>query len=391
MLKTLTETQKANWKESLNKLTFAYNSTRCEVTGFSPFYLLFGRSPRLPVDFLFGLTPEGGTDDHKEYVRRWRKGMQEAYEIVKENAKKSAERNKRNFEGKVRSSVLHSGDRVLIRNLTPRGGTGKLRNHWEDAIHTVVQRIGEGPVYEVKPERGKGRSRVLHRNLLLPCDYLPLEIELSTQSKTKRKMDKPADAVKENSGSEDEDEGCAYYYDLPEIQPRQPVEGNHELRDAHLPEVQLHQPEEGNNQPVEENIELENANLPAVQPDEPEKERDRVSKETKENARIQTENERVHQQQTGVTENEHDELDSMRDMDDLQSISSHGERQNARWPRRERRPPKTFTYDYLGTPICYNIEQVTPVTPQSVPYGTWNLNQWTNPMPPYAPVYLYVQ
>ncbi len=70
MLKTLTETQKSNWTELLNKLIFAYNSTRCEVTRFSPFYLLFGHLPRLPVDLLFGLAPEGGTEDHKEYVKK---------------------------------------------------------------------------------------------------------------------------------------------------------------------------------------------------------------------------------------------------------------------------------------------------------------------------------
>ncbi len=75
MLKTLTETQKSNWKELLNKLIFAYNSTRCKVTEFSPFYLLFGRSPRLPVDLLFGLAQEGGTEDHKEYVKRCSQGM----------------------------------------------------------------------------------------------------------------------------------------------------------------------------------------------------------------------------------------------------------------------------------------------------------------------------
>lgn len=54
MLRTPTETLKSNWKESINKLMYAYNCTR-EVTGYSPFYLLFGRSPRLPVDMLFGL------------------------------------------------------------------------------------------------------------------------------------------------------------------------------------------------------------------------------------------------------------------------------------------------------------------------------------------------
>ena len=33
----------------------------------------------------------------------------------------------------------------------------------------------QSPVYKVKPESGGGRLRVLHRNLLLPCDVLELD------------------------------------------------------------------------------------------------------------------------------------------------------------------------------------------------------------------------
>lgn len=196
MLKTLTERQKSNWKESLNKLMFTYNSTRSEVTGFSSFYLLFGRSPRLPVDLLFGFTLETGTVDHKEYVKKWKELMQEAYDITTANAKKTANRNKLNYEA----------DRVLLRNMTSRGGTRKLRNHWEDTIHKVICWVGKDmPIYEVRPEQGKGRgSRILHRNLLLPCDNLPLEIQLQSV-KSKRKITAQTSKGKVVTHQEEED------------------------------------------------------------------------------------------------------------------------------------------------------------------------------------------
>lgn len=366
MLKTLTETQKSNWKESLNKLTFAYNSTRCEVTGFSPFYLLFGRSPRLPVDLLFGLTAAEGTNNHKEYVKRWRQGMQEAFEIAKENSKKTAERNKRNHEGKVKSSVLHPGDRVLVRNLTPRGGTGKLRNHWEDEIHTVIRRVGEeGPVYEVKPERGKGRSRVLHRNLLLPCDYLPVEMELSTLPKTKRKVDKPTSVERDDSSSEEDDEGCSQWY-LPAVSSQQPVEGNSELASG---------------------------NLPVIWPSEPEKEGEEIGQEVmkEHETEVQMENTEIPQQEADVMEEEQlgEKADDTADEHRVLWENNSEDELECRLPKRERRPPKTFTYDYLGTPACYSVEHTNTMACQPTQYEMQNMTQWTYPAPQYQPVYFY--
>jgi len=80
----------------------------------------------------------------------------------------------------VRCTDLFPGSRALVKNLTPRGGTGKLRNYWEDEVDE-----DDGPIYKVKPVQSKGRSRDLHPYLLLPCDHLPLNITPTQSIKPK--------------------------------------------------------------------------------------------------------------------------------------------------------------------------------------------------------------
>ena len=53
MLKTLNENQKARRKDHLYKLVFAYNRTINKSTYYSPVFLMFGRSSRLPIDSMF--------------------------------------------------------------------------------------------------------------------------------------------------------------------------------------------------------------------------------------------------------------------------------------------------------------------------------------------------
>ena len=98
MFRTLPESQKHKCKDSLNKVVHVYNSSRNDATGFSPFYLLFGRSPRLPVDLMFGLSHEDTRMNHTEYTEKWKVAMKDAYELAWQNISKSADDGKKQYD-----------------------------------------------------------------------------------------------------------------------------------------------------------------------------------------------------------------------------------------------------------------------------------------------------
>lgn len=111
-----------------------------ESTGYALFFLLFGRSPSLPIDVMFDLEEERGAISHAEYVNNWNSAMREAYSLASKSAMTSAMKGKKNYDYRVGSSALQAGDRVLVRNLTHCGA----QESWEDQIHRVIARKGEG-------------------------------------------------------------------------------------------------------------------------------------------------------------------------------------------------------------------------------------------------------
>ena len=176
MLGTLDEYQKSDWKACVPTLVHAYNAAFHDSAGYSHYFLMFGRHPRLAIDAFLGLTPDDlSAPSQTEYVRKLRERLHFAYKKAKEAAKQSAAQHKRYYELKVRSSgSLHPGDRVFVRNVGLRGKQ-KLADKWKQHPYIVVsQPNAEIPVYKVKPEGSKvRRARTLHRNLLLPFKAIP--------------------------------------------------------------------------------------------------------------------------------------------------------------------------------------------------------------------------
>lgn len=94
MLGTLSQPDKLHWKDFVKPLMHAYNCTKNEATGFSPYELMFSRQPRLPIDLSFGLPTNTNKLSHSQYVTDLKCRLEQSYRIATSNAQKNADRNK---------------------------------------------------------------------------------------------------------------------------------------------------------------------------------------------------------------------------------------------------------------------------------------------------------
>ena len=84
MIGKLEEDKKACWSEHLPELLLAYSATRSTVTGYSPYYLLFGRRPRIPVDYLFPTLRDSPHQTKREVsVVAMQKRLKEAFAVAR--------------------------------------------------------------------------------------------------------------------------------------------------------------------------------------------------------------------------------------------------------------------------------------------------------------------
>ncbi|KAL1246735.1 hypothetical protein QQF64_034330 [Cirrhinus molitorella] len=172
MLRSLPPRSKHKWPQMVQTMTFVYNCTAHETTGFAPFYLMFGRVPRLPVDLMFqSVLRNDSICDYNDYVQSLVKDLQSAMVLAQENSAAEQKHQSDQYNKRVKGLPLSVGDHVLVANKGCRGKR-KLADKWEPTLYSIVSSNPSLHIYKICDR--SGREKVVHRNLLLPVNFLPL-------------------------------------------------------------------------------------------------------------------------------------------------------------------------------------------------------------------------
>ena len=91
MIGTLTNEKKKAWPKYLADLALAYNSSTHESTDHSPYFMMFGREPRLPIDVAMGITLDNDADD---FVKSQQEIFHTAYNIASKKIREAGSKQK---------------------------------------------------------------------------------------------------------------------------------------------------------------------------------------------------------------------------------------------------------------------------------------------------------
>ena len=171
MIGKLEQDKKAHWSGHLPKMLSAYNGTRSAVTGYSPYFLLFGRKARMPVDYLFPTLRDFPHQTKMEVsVTAMQKRLKEAFAVARHLTSQEAAKQRHYYDRKAGAVALQPGDVVMV---CTDGfmGKWKVKDRREDRGFIVESQLEDWPVYKVRcptsDAKQKPKYQILHRNCLL--------------------------------------------------------------------------------------------------------------------------------------------------------------------------------------------------------------------------------
>ncbi|XP_038044219.1 uncharacterized protein LOC119718868 [Patiria miniata] len=155
-----------DWDEFLPFATFAYRCTPQDSIGVSPNMMKLGREVNVPVDLVTGC-PEVEVEATADFAETLRSNMQEAHNGARNCLRKSARRQKKNFDRRAFQHGLKEGQFVWLHNPAKKKHLSpKLQLRWEGpwlvvkklsdvTVRIQLKRNGKPKVVRLKPYVGE--------------------------------------------------------------------------------------------------------------------------------------------------------------------------------------------------------------------------------------------
>ena len=160
MLATVVKNHK-DWESHLRATCMAYNTSIQSTTGQSPFFLMFGRRARIPVDLLCGPGEAGEYVSINNYVSQQSKILQAAYHQVHTRMGLQQDRQKERYNRKRHGEPFKVGDSVMLYTLfIPRGRCKKLHCPWSGP-YVILKKLSE-VTYRIQRCHSRRQRMVVH-------------------------------------------------------------------------------------------------------------------------------------------------------------------------------------------------------------------------------------
>lgn len=155
-----------DWDLHLQMALFAYRTAVHETTDYTPFRVLFGRTPTLPVDIML----DRQLDEHKDiprYVKSIRSTMTSMFSDIRHKQHDAHLHNKGRIDKRAAKHQFHVGDCVWLHVPSRKKGTSpKFMSYWRGP-YTVLDKMS---VYNYKIQLiGTTKTQIVHYNRMKLC------------------------------------------------------------------------------------------------------------------------------------------------------------------------------------------------------------------------------
>lgn len=190
-------------------MTFIYNCTRHRSTGYSPYYLMFGRNPRTPLENILQLQDESPEMNIKEFIADHCQHLEQAYALADQKINKEKHIRKGYYDRRARELPLTEGCLVYVKD-HPKGRC-KIQDRYKNTIYKIVRCYEDKNIYGITPADGSSNNiKVVNRSELIECPTVLSEDEKSESLI----MDNLHDSSQDEGSSSDDsstDDNCEYH------------------------------------------------------------------------------------------------------------------------------------------------------------------------------------